>query len=136
LIGSTLPTPPEPCVPSKLATVVRHVGVAEYGDRSITGFPAWLMWGLVHLRTLSDGHSKLSILANWVRLLITYRRSARLIVELASPGHTAAVSERTPGPREDPQRMRLALSPSNPAAPETKSTIDAARSQSRRGLSR
>ena len=40
------------------------------------------MWGLLHhLRTLSDGHSKLSILGNWLRLLITYRRSARLIIE-------------------------------------------------------
>jgi NADH:ubiquinone reductase (H+-translocating) len=89
LAGRALPTPPEPVVPSKLATITRHVGVAEYGDRSITGFPAWLMWGLLHLRALSGGHSKLSILANWVRLLITYRRSGRLIVE---PPSTTAVA--------------------------------------------
>jgi NADH dehydrogenase len=81
LAGSSLPTPPEPFLPSKLATIVRHVGVAEFGGRSITGFLAWLLWGLLHLSTLSDGHSKLSILANWLRLLITYRRSARLIIE-------------------------------------------------------
>ena len=76
--------------PSKLVTITRHVGIAEYGDRSITGFLAWLMWGLLHLRTLSHSHSKLSILANWLRLLITYRRSARLIIE---PSPTAAVSD-------------------------------------------
>ena len=81
LAYSAPPPPPEPFVPNKLATVTRHVGIAEYGDRSITGFPAWLMWGLLHLRTLSDAHSKRSILANWLRLLITYRRSARLIIE-------------------------------------------------------
>ena len=81
LADSAPPSPPEPFVPSRLATIIRHVGIAEFGGRSITGFPAWLMWGLLHLRTLSDGHSKLSILANWLRLLITYRRSARLIVE-------------------------------------------------------
>jgi NADH dehydrogenase len=81
LAHSAPPPPPGPFVPNKLATITRHVGIAEYGDRSITGFPAWLMWGLLHLRTLSDGHSKLSILANWLRLLITYRRSARLIIE-------------------------------------------------------
>ena len=77
--------PPKPCeafTPSKLATITRHVGVAEFRGRSITGFPAWLMWGLMHLRTLTgSGHAKLSILANWARLLITYRRSGRLIVE-------------------------------------------------------
>ena len=84
LAGSAPPAPPEPFVPSKLATITRHVGIAEYGGRSITGFPAWLMWGLLHLRTLGRGHSKLSILANWLRLLITYRRSARLVVETSS----------------------------------------------------
>jgi NADH dehydrogenase len=83
LTGSTPPTPPEPFVPGKLATITRHVGIAEFGGRSITGFPAWLMWGLLHLRTLAEGLSKLSILANWLRLLITYRRSARLVVEPA-----------------------------------------------------
>jgi NADH dehydrogenase len=81
LAGCAAPTHPEQCMPGKLATITRHVGIAECGGRSITGFPAWLMWGLLHLRTLSDGHSKLSILANWLRLLITYRRSARLIIE-------------------------------------------------------
>jgi NADH:quinone reductase (non-electrogenic) len=81
LRGSAPPTPPEPIVLSKLATITRHVGIAEFGGRSITGFPAWLMWGVLHLRTLAEGHSKLSILANWLRLLVTYRRSARLVVE-------------------------------------------------------
>jgi NADH:quinone reductase (non-electrogenic) len=90
LAGCALPTPPEPFVPSKLATITRHVGIAEYAHHSITGFSAWLMWGLLHLRTLSGGHSTLSILANWLRLLITYRRSARLIVELPS---TTAIAE-------------------------------------------
>jgi NADH:ubiquinone reductase (H+-translocating) len=80
------PAPLDPSMPGKLATITRHVGIAEYRNRSITGFPAWLMWGLLHLRTLSDGHAKRSILANWLRLLITYRRSARLIIEQPSTG--------------------------------------------------
>ena len=99
--GSALPSPPESFVPSKLATIIRHVGIAEYGDRSITGFPAWLMWGLLHLRTLSGGHSKLSIVANWLRLLVTYRRSARVIVDLPP-----AASVSTPqGDSAIPQRV-------------------------------
>jgi NADH:quinone reductase (non-electrogenic) len=80
-MGSAPPALPEPFVPSRLASITRHLGIAEFGGRSITGFPAWLMWGLLHLRTLAGGHSKLSILANWLRLLVTYRRSARLVVE-------------------------------------------------------
>ncbi len=86
LAHATPPVPLEPSVPGKLATITRHVGIAEYGGRSITGFPAWLMWGLLHLRHLSDGHAKRSIFANWLRLLITYRRSARLIIEPSTTG--------------------------------------------------
>ncbi len=87
--GTTVPVPPEPILPNKVATITRHVGVAESRNHSITGFVAWLMWGLLHLRTLSDGHSKVAIMANWLRLLATYRRSARLIVEPSS-GTTSA----------------------------------------------
>jgi NADH:ubiquinone reductase (H+-translocating) len=96
LRGSIPPAPPEPFVPGKLATITRHVGIAEFGGRSITGFAAWLMWGLLHLRTLAEGHSRLSILANWLRLLITYRRSARLVVE---PTFNCGMSgtQRSPG---------------------------------------
>ena len=79
--GTTLPAPPEPVLPNKIATITRHVGIAESRSHSITGFVAWLMWGLLHLRSLSGGHSRMAILANWLRLLVTYRRSARLIVE-------------------------------------------------------
>ena len=89
LADRTPPNPPKPFVPEKLATVIRHVGIAEFRGHSITGFPAWLMWGLLHLRRLADGHSELAILANWLRLLITYRRSARLIVEQAEPAALA-----------------------------------------------
>ena len=81
LSQGTPPAAPEPLAPNKLATVTRHVGIAEYGGRSITGFPAWLMWGLLHLRTLSDSHSEISIMGNWLSLLTTYRRSGRLIIE-------------------------------------------------------
>jgi NADH:ubiquinone reductase (H+-translocating) len=89
--GAPSPTPFELTVPNKVATITRHAGIAESRGRSITGFLAWAMWGLLHLRTLSDGHSKVSILANWLRLLVTYRRSARLIVE---PPSTVALAER------------------------------------------
>lgn len=86
IAGIPLPTVPEPFIPSKLATITRRTGIAEWGKRSITGFPAWLAWGLLHLRNVAGGHSKLSIVANWLRLLVTYRRSSRLIVELPAAG--------------------------------------------------
>jgi NADH dehydrogenase len=112
LADSAPPSPPNPFVREKLATIIRHVGIAEIGGRSITAFPAWLMWGLLHLRRLADGHSKLAILANWLRLLITYRRSARLIVEqaeraaLARP--VAHSNDRGQTDSETPETLRFA----------------------------
>ncbi|WP_028748201.1 NAD(P)/FAD-dependent oxidoreductase [Rhizobium mesoamericanum] len=99
LASAADPKPYEAFAPSKLATISRHVGVAEFRGRSIIGSAAWLLWGLLHLRTLSGGgHAKLSILGNWVRLLTTYRRSGRLIVEPSAlgkgrGGHAPAVKE-------------------------------------------
>jgi NADH:ubiquinone reductase (H+-translocating) len=113
LAGSTLPTPPASFIASKLATITRHTGIAEWGKRSITGFPAWLAWGLFHLRNVSGGHSKLSIVANWLRLLVTYRRSSRLIVELPAPMPVSAPTSTNSsvcGNRES-ARLKLAVSP-------------------------
>ena len=85
LSGAELAARPKPFTPNKLATITRHVGVAELGTLPITGFVAWLMWGLLHLHALAGGQAKLSILANWLRLLTTYRRGARLIIEHPTP---------------------------------------------------
>ncbi len=117
LAGRTPPTAPEPFVPSRLATITRRVGVAEYGDRSITGFPAWLMWGLLHLRTLSSGHSKLSIVANWLRLLVTYRRSARVIIQPPSTTALAGpLSADTSLPdNREPAQLKVAISLERPS---------------------
>jgi NADH:ubiquinone reductase (H+-translocating) len=114
LAGTALPTGPEPLAPSKLATITRRVGVAEWGKRSITGFPAWLAWGLLHLRNVSGGHSKVAIVANWLRLLLTYRRGSRLIVKLPPENVVAALPSAAASPCADwePVRLKVALSTS------------------------
>jgi hypothetical protein len=120
LAGSNRPAPFPQFLPSKLATITRHIGVAEWGKRSITGFPAWLAWGLFHLRNVSGGHSKLSILANWLRLLVTYRRSSRLIVELSAAktvpeAASTGISSRGRG---ETVRLDVAVPRLAPATPE------------------
>jgi NADH:quinone reductase (non-electrogenic) len=116
LAHGALPPPREPSAPGKLATVTRHVGVAEYGELSITGFPAWLMWGLLHLQMLSDGHSKRTIMADWLRLLMTYRRGSRLIIESSSPTDVSSLGART-GSDEDQKPV-----PPNVARPTARTT--------------
>ena len=118
IAGNNLPAHVQHFVPSKLATIIRRVGVAEWGRHSITGFPAWLAWGLFHLRNVSSGHSKLSILANWLRLLVTYRRSSRLIVELPAATVDAVPDLVSPGPTKTSATLRLEV-----AAPSSNSLI-------------
>jgi len=112
IAGNKQPAPPRQFLPSKLATITRRIGVAEWGKRSITGFPAWLAWGLLHLRNVAGGHSKLSILANWLRLLVTYRRSSRLIVELPA---AKAIPEIGSSSRRGEETVRLDVPVPRPA---------------------
>lgn len=108
--GAALPPHPEPVVPGNLATITRHTGVAEYGRRSFTGFPAWLAWGLFHLRNVAGGHSRLAIAANWLRLLVTYRRSSRLVLEPPAPTQSSSDPtglSRSDGPEASPLRLAL-----------------------------
>lgn len=122
IAGNNRPTPPQQFVPSKLATITRRIGVAEWGKRSITGFPAWLAWGLLHLRNVSGWHSKLSILANWLRLLVTYRRSSRLIVELSAAKALpeTALKDISSRGRGDTVRLDVAVPRLAAAMPERK----------------
>lgn len=114
IAGAAPPCPAEEFVPSKVATITRHIGIAECGSRSFTGFPAWLAWGLLHLRHVSGGHSKLSIVVNWLRLLITYRRSSRLIVEPSSATAVAVPPVTGVAPSDSPEPMRLKMAVSTP----------------------
>ena len=121
LAGRAAPLPSKPFVPGKLATITRRSGIAEYRDRSIVGFPAWLMWGLLHLRTLSGGTSKLTILADWLRLLITYRRNARLIIELPSTKTfmvSPLIGATSSGREEKPMRLTAAVARERKVQPE------------------
>jgi NADH:ubiquinone reductase (H+-translocating) len=115
IAGSRQPAPPAPFIPSKLATITRHFGVAEWGKRSITGFPAWLAWGLFHLRNMAGGHSKMAIVANWLRLLVTYRRASRLIVELPPSSGAAGASIEEPS-RSDRELVRVKVAVPTSAA--------------------
>ena len=67
--------------PGSVATITRRKGVAAIGPARLKGFLAWLLWGLIHLVTLSGGQARASVLANWAVGLATYRRNSRLIIE-------------------------------------------------------
>jgi NADH dehydrogenase len=62
-----------------LATIGRHAAIADLGRVRLTGFPAWVLWGVVHIFFLIGFRSRVAVFLNWIWAWLTYGRGARLI---------------------------------------------------------
>ena len=65
--------------PGTLATIGRNAAVAHIRGISFRGFPAWVVWLVVHLIQLIGFRNKLVVLINWAWDYLFYERGARLI---------------------------------------------------------
>ena len=65
--------------PGSLATIGRSAAVAYIHGLSFTGFPAWVVWLVVHLVQLIGFRNKLLVLLNWAWDYFFYDRAVRLI---------------------------------------------------------
>lgn len=63
-----------------MATIGRNHAVAEIGGRKFGGFAAWVLWLVVHLRSILGVKNKAFILLNWVWNYLNYKQSLRLIL--------------------------------------------------------
>jgi NADH dehydrogenase len=64
-----------------LATVGRHLAVADLPFARFKGYFAWLLWSVVHLFSIVGVKNKLSVLLNWSWKYLTYDQSLRLLVK-------------------------------------------------------
>lgn len=65
----------------QLATVGRAYAVAQMGKSlRFRGFPAWLLWTVVHIYYLIGFKNRLFVLLQWTLAYLSYSRGARLIV--------------------------------------------------------
>ena len=62
-----------------LATIGRHSAIADFGWIRLTGFVAWVIWGIVHIFFLIGFRNRASVFLNWLWAWVTYGRGARLI---------------------------------------------------------
>jgi NADH dehydrogenase len=46
----------------------------------MTGFPAWLVWALVHVALLIGFRSRVVVMISWIWNWLTNRRGARIVV--------------------------------------------------------
>lgn len=62
-----------------MATIGRSKAVARINNISFAGFPAWLLWGVIHVMFLIDFRNKLIVFMDWIFSYITHKRNVRLI---------------------------------------------------------
>ena len=64
-----------------MATVGRHLAVADLPFGRFKGYFAWLLWSVVHLFSIVGVKNKLFVLLDWSWKYITYDQSLRLLVK-------------------------------------------------------
>jgi NADH dehydrogenase FAD-containing subunit len=62
-----------------LATIGRKAAVADFGWIRLSGYIAWLLWGLAHIYFLIGFRNRLAVALDWFWSYVTFQRNARLI---------------------------------------------------------
>lgn len=63
-----------------MATIGRGAAIAKFSERlQVTGFIAWVLWGLVHIFFLIGFRNRFTVLADWLWSYVTFQSGARLI---------------------------------------------------------
>jgi NADH dehydrogenase len=63
-----------------MATVGRNKAVVELPNAKFQGFFAWILWLVVHLKSILGVRNKFLVLLNWIWNYVTYNLSLRLII--------------------------------------------------------
>ena len=74
-----------------MATVGRNKAVCEFAGLKLNGFIAWVMWLVVHLRSILGVRNKTVVLLNWMYNYFNYNQSLRMIFY---PKKAKEISER------------------------------------------
>ncbi len=64
----------------QMATIGRSRAIVEMGRLKLAGFPAWIIWLVVHIYYLTGFKNRLLVVLQWAWSYLTFRRGARLIV--------------------------------------------------------
>jgi len=62
-----------------MATIGRNAAVCQIGRLQLTGFPAWVVWLVVHLLQLISFRNRMLVLINWIWDYLFFDRAVRLI---------------------------------------------------------
>ena len=68
-----------------MATIGRNKAVVEIGKFHSQGFFAWILWLVVHLRSILGVKNKMMVLLNWLWKYVSYNDSIRMITYATKP---------------------------------------------------
>lgn len=78
--------------PGSLATIGRRAAIADFGWFRMSGYFAWILWGIVHVLFLVGFRNRVAVLLDWFWSYVTFQPGARLITgpldDEASPNVT------------------------------------------------
>jgi NADH dehydrogenase len=63
----------------QMATIGRSRAILEIGSLKLGGFPAWLLWLVIHIYYLTGFQNRLLVVTEWAWSYLTFGRGARLI---------------------------------------------------------
>jgi NADH dehydrogenase len=79
LEGKAAPPPFRYKDKGNLAVIGRNEAVADFGRLRLSGYPAWLIWVLVHIQFLIEYDNKLKVMVEWAWEYWARKQGARLI---------------------------------------------------------
>jgi NADH dehydrogenase len=79
-----------------MATIGRHLAVADLPVGKFKGYIAWFMWSVVHLLALVGVKNRLFTFLNWIWSYFTYDQSLRVLIKPKQ----SAVEEKQKKPRK------------------------------------
>ena len=77
-----------------MATIGRNKAVVEIGKFHSQGFFAWILWLVVHLRSILGVKNKMMVLFNWLWKYVSYNDSIRMITYATKPREVVERMER------------------------------------------
>ena len=61
------------------AIIGRHAAIFDFGRFRMKGYPAWMLWAIVHVVLLVNFAQRIRVSLQWLWRYLTYRRGARII---------------------------------------------------------
>jgi NADH dehydrogenase len=71
-----------------LAAIGRAAAIVKLNRMELTGFVAWLFWGVAHIYFLIERRSRLLVAVNWLAEYVMRKRGSRIISVDTDPGNS------------------------------------------------